>query len=158
MEYLLKSNVDTSIELDTIKCANWLIDWLIAIVTFYIYALVVEGDYSSVTRWNHGNINRTNLSLEETEKQVPVLSRCPCWPIPESSLSDFLLTTFSHPKYYWNIACCTLINQSINHKLVLFLFPGIPTGDPATVAFYNKRIYKKLPLISWKETASNMTK
>jgi hypothetical protein len=27
---MLKSNVDTSIELDTIKCANWLIDWLIA--------------------------------------------------------------------------------------------------------------------------------
>jgi hypothetical protein len=29
---------------------------------------------------------------------------------------------------------------------VLFLFPGIPTGDPAIVAFYNKRIYKKLRL------------
>jgi hypothetical protein len=26
---MLKSNVDTSIELDTIMCANWLIDWLI---------------------------------------------------------------------------------------------------------------------------------
>ena len=31
-------------------------------------------------------------------------------------------------------------------KLVLFLFPGIPTGDPAIVAFYDKRIYKKLRL------------
>jgi hypothetical protein len=28
-------------------------------------------------------------------------------------------------------------------KLVLFLFPGIPTGDPAIVAFYDKCIYKK---------------
>ena len=27
--FMLKSNVDTSIELDTIMCANWLIDWLI---------------------------------------------------------------------------------------------------------------------------------
>ena len=31
-------------------------------------------------------------------------------------------------------------------KLVLFLFPGIPTGDPAIVAFYDKRMYKKLRL------------
>jgi hypothetical protein len=62
---MLKSNVDTSIELDTIMCANWLID----------------------------------------EKQVPVLSHCPCWPIPESPLSDFLFTNFSHPEYDWNIAC-----------------------------------------------------
>jgi hypothetical protein len=31
-------------------------------------------------------------------------------------------------------------------KLVLFLFPGIPTGDPAIVAFYDKRIYKQLRL------------
>ena len=45
-----------------------------------------------------------------------------------------------------------------NDKLVLFLFPGIPTGDPAIVAFYNKRIYKKLPLISRKETASEYDK
>jgi hypothetical protein len=29
-------------------------------------------------------------------------------------------------------------------KLVLFEFPGIPMGDPAIVAFYDKRIYKKL--------------
>jgi hypothetical protein len=49
-----------------------------SIVTFYIYAFVVEGDYSGVTRRNPGNKNRTNLSSEETEKQVPVLSRCPC--------------------------------------------------------------------------------
>ena len=31
-------------------------------------------------------------------------------------------------------------------KLVLFLFLGIPTGDPAIVAFYDKRIYNKLRL------------
>ena len=35
---------------------------------------------------------------------------------------------------------------SSDDKLVLLLFPGIPTGDPAIVAFYNKRIYKKLRL------------
>ena len=35
---------------------------------------------------------------------------------------------------------------SSDDKLVLFLFPGIPTGDPAIVAFYDKRIYKKLRL------------
>jgi hypothetical protein len=45
-----------------------------------------------------GNSNRTNLSSEETEKQVPVLSRFPCWPIPESPLSYFLLTNIS-PKW-----------------------------------------------------------
>ena len=32
---------------------------------------------------------------------------------------------------------------SFDDKLVLFLFPGIPTGDPAIVAFYDKRIYNK---------------
>jgi hypothetical protein len=31
-------------------------------------------------------------------------------------------------------------------KLVLILFPGIPTSDPAIAAFYDKRIYKKLRL------------
>ena len=29
--FMLKSNVDTSIELDTIMCANWLIDWLLKV-------------------------------------------------------------------------------------------------------------------------------
>jgi hypothetical protein len=51
--------------------------------------------------------------------------------------------------------------------LVLFLFHRIPTGDPAIVAFYDKRIYKKVtievivpkwPLISRKETASEYDK
>ena len=45
--------------------------------------------------------------------------------------------------------------------LVVFIFPGIPTGDPAIVAFYDKRIYiifLKWPLISRKETASEYDK
>jgi hypothetical protein len=29
--FMLKSNVDTSIDLDTIMCANWLIDWLLKV-------------------------------------------------------------------------------------------------------------------------------
>jgi hypothetical protein len=66
---------------------------------------------------NPGNKNRTNLSSEETEKQVPVLSHCPCWPIPESPLPDFLLTNFSHPEYDWNIVCWTLSNLSINQSI-----------------------------------------
>ena len=40
----------------------------------------------------------------------------------------------------------TCFSVSSDDKLVLFLFPVIPTGDPAIVAFYDKRIYKKLPL------------
>jgi hypothetical protein len=38
----------------------------------------------------------------------------------------------------------TCFSVSSDDKLVLFLFPGIPTSDPAIVAFYDKRIYKKL--------------
>jgi hypothetical protein len=57
----------------------------------------------------------------------------------------------------------TCFSVSSDDKLVLFLFPGIPTGDPAIVAFYDKRIYKKLrlkelSLISRKETASEYDK
>ena len=61
----------------------------------------------------------------------------------------------------------TCFSVSSDDKLVLFLFPGIPTGDPAIVAFYDKRIYKKVtievivpkwPLISQKETASEYDK
>jgi hypothetical protein len=37
----------------------------------------------------------------------------------------------------------TCFSVSSDDKLVLFLFPGIPTGDPAIVAFYDKRIYNK---------------
>jgi hypothetical protein len=40
----------------------------------------------------------------------------------------------------------TCFSVSSDDRLVLFLFPGIPTGDPAIVAFYDKRIYKKLRL------------
>jgi hypothetical protein len=37
--------------------------------------------------------------------------------------------------------------SSDDDKLVLFVFPGISTGNPAIVAFYDKQIpvYKKLP-------------
>jgi hypothetical protein len=61
----------------------------------------------------------------------------------------------------------TCFSVSSDDKLVLFLFPVIPTGDPAIVAFYDKRIYKKVtievivptwPLISRKETASEYDK
>ena len=61
----------------------------------------------------------------------------------------------------------TCFSVSSDDKLVLFLFPGIPTDDPAKVAFYDKRIYKKItievivpkwPLISRKETASEYDK
>jgi hypothetical protein len=38
----------------------------------------------------------------------------------------------------------TCFSVSSDDKMLLFLFPGIPTGDPAIVAFYDKRIYKKL--------------
>ena len=31
-------------------------------------------------------------------------------------------------------------------RVTLFLFPGIPTGDPAIVAFYDKRIYKNVTI------------
>ena len=56
---------------------------------------------------------------------------------------------------------------SSDDKLILFLFPGIPTGDPAIVAFYDKRIYKKVrlkelslsnPLYHGKKQHRNMTK
>ena len=40
----------------------------------------------------------------------------------------------------------TCFSVSSDDKLVLFLFPGIPTGDPAIVAFYDKRIYKKVTI------------
>jgi hypothetical protein len=121
-----------------------------------------------------GKDKKKSVPSEETEKQVPVLSHCPCWPIPDSPLSDFLFTNFSHPEYDWNIACWTLSSQSINqfaHIIVsssidVSTFPGIPTGDPAIVAFYDKRIYKKLrlkelslsdPLYHGKQQHRNMT-
>ena len=61
----------------------------------------------------------------------------------------------------------TCFSASSDDKLILFLFPGIPTGDPAIVAFYDKRIYKKLrlkelslsdPLYHGKKQHRNMTK
>ena len=61
----------------------------------------------------------------------------------------------------------TCFSVSSDDKLVLFSFPGILTGDPAIVAFYDKRIYKKLrlkelslsdPLYHGKKQHRNMTK
>jgi hypothetical protein len=40
----------------------------------------------------------------------------------------------------------TCFSVSSDDKLVLFLFSGIPTGDPAIVAFYDRRIYKKVTI------------
>jgi hypothetical protein len=48
-----------------------------SIVTFYIRACR-RRRHSRVTVGIPGNKNRANLSSEETEKHVPVLSRCPC--------------------------------------------------------------------------------
>jgi hypothetical protein len=100
--FMLKSNVDTSIELDTIMCTKnkkvWTLGWV-------------------------------NMGNDLTREHV------------------FL--------------------PSSDDKLVLFLFPGIPTGDLAIVAFYDKRIYKKLrmkelslsdPLYYGKKQHRNMTK
>jgi hypothetical protein len=61
----------------------------------------------------------------------------------------------------------TCFSVSCDDKLVLFLFPGIPTGDPAIVTFYDKCIHKKLrlkelslsdPLYHRKKQHRNMTK
>jgi hypothetical protein len=38
----------------------------------------------------------------------------------------------------------TCFSVSSDDKLVIFEFPGIPTGDPAIVTFYDKRRYQKL--------------
>jgi hypothetical protein len=51
----------------------------------------------------------------------------------------------------------TCFSVSSDDKLVLFLFPGIPTGDPAIVAIYDKRIYKKLPLFVRPSTPRTIT-
>ena len=60
----------------------------------------------------------------------------------------------------------TCFSVSSEDKLGIFLFPGIPTGDPAIDAFYDKRMYKKLrlkelslsdPLYHEKKQHRNMT-
>ena len=60
-----------------------------------------------------------------------------------------------------------VFSASSDDKLVLFLFPWIPTGDSAIVALYDKRKYKKLrlkelslsdPLYHGKKQHRNMTK
>ena len=126
--FMLKSNVDTSIELDTIMCANWLIDWLLK---------VQQAIFQSYSGW---------------EKFV-------------SKKSERGDSGMGQHGQWLNTGTC--FSVSSDDKLVLFLFTGIPTGDPAIVAFCDKRIYKKLrlkelppkwPLISRKETASEYDK
>ena len=128
--FMLKSNVDTSIELDTIMCANWLINWLLK---------VQEAICQSYSGW---------------EKIVN----------KKSERGDSGMGQHGQRLNTW-----TCFSVSSNDKLVLILFPGIPTSDPAIAAFYDKRIYKKLrlkelslspkwPLISRKETASEYDK
>jgi hypothetical protein len=60
-----------------------------------------------------------------------------------------------------------VFSASSDDKLVQFLFLGIPTGDSAIVALYDKHIYKKLrlkelslsdPLYHGKKQHRNMTK
>ena len=92
-----------------------------SIVTFYISSqkATIAGSPVGIP----GNKNRTNLSSEETEKHVLVLSRCPCWPITESPLSYFFVyKLFS--SWIW-LKYCMLhlkqaINQSINSHTLLY--------------------------------------
>ena len=103
--FMLKSNVDTPIELDTIMCANWLIDWLLK---------VQQAIFQSYSGWE-------KFVKKKSERG-------------DSGMGQQRLNTG------------TCFSVSSDDKLVLFLFPGIPTGDPAIVAFYDKHIYKKLRL------------
>jgi hypothetical protein len=126
--FMLKSNVDTSIELDTIMCANWLIDWLLKVQQ------AIFQSYSGWEKFVNKKSERGDSGMGQHGQRL-------------------------------NTGTC--FSVSSDDKLVLFLFPGIPTGDPAIVAFYDKRIYKKLrlkelslsdPLYHGKKQHRNMTK
>ena len=93
--FMLKSNVDTSIELDTIMCANWLIDWLLK---------VQQAIFQSYSGWE-------KFVNNDLTRELVFLS------LPTTSWSYFYSPGFRRV-----------------------------TGDPAIVAFYDKRIYKKLRL------------
>jgi hypothetical protein len=130
--FMLKSNVDTSIELDTIMCANWLIDWLIDWLL-----KVQQAIFQSYSGWE-------KFVSKKSERG-------------DSGMGQ-------HGQWLNTGTCFSVFSDD---KLVLFLFPGIPTGDPAIVAFYDKRIYKKLrlkelslsdPLYHGKKQHRNMTK
>jgi hypothetical protein len=90
--FMLKSNVDTSIELDTIMCAS---------------------NISVIFRMR-------KVCKQKIRKR-------------DSGMGQ----------HGQRLITRELVFLSSDDKLVLFLFPGIPTGDPAIVAFYDKRIYKK---------------
>jgi hypothetical protein len=104
--FMLKSNVDTSIELDAIMCANWLIDCL-------TFQQAIFQSYSGWAKFVSKKSERGDYGMGQ------------------------------HGQRH-NTGTC--FSVSSDDKLVLFLFPVIPTGDPAIVAFYDKRIYKKLRL------------
>ena len=126
--FMLKSNVDTPIELDTIMCANWLIDWLLK---------VQQAIFQSYSGWEKFVNKKSERGDSEMGQHGQRLNTGTCFSV------------------------------SSDDKLVLFLFPGIPTGDPAIVAFYDKRTNKKLrlkelslsdPLYHGKKQHRNMTK
>jgi hypothetical protein len=126
--FMLKSNVDTPIELDTIMCATWLIDWLLKVQQ------AIFQSYSGWEKFVNKKSERGDSGMGQDGQRL-------------------------------NTGTC--FSVSSEDKLVLFLFPGIPTGDPAIVAFYDKRIYKKLrlkelslsdPLYHGKKQHRNMTK
>jgi hypothetical protein len=80
------------------------------------------------------------------------------------SIVTFYVWMGQHGQRFNTGTCFSVFSDD---KLVLFLFPWIPTGDPAIVAFYDKRFYKKLrlkelslsdPLYHGKKQHWNMTK
>jgi hypothetical protein len=90
-------------------------------LVLFLFPGIPTGDPAIVAVAFHDKRIYKKLWLKELSLSDPLYhgkkqhrNRCPCWPIPESPLSDFLLTNFSHPEYDWNIACWTISNQSIN--------------------------------------------
>jgi hypothetical protein len=122
------------------------------------------------TNWPNQFQGSCTLALRSpTPPQRPCLRRRFCVNVSDSFTSLTILFIF------WQKAIISVLiintgtcfSVSSDDKLVLFLFPGIPTGDPAIVAFYDKRIYKKLrlkelspsdPLYHGKKQHWNMTK
>jgi hypothetical protein len=67
-----------------------------------------------------------------------------CWTLSNQSINQSIRTHYCI-QLYWCVDIAllktgTCFSVSSDDKLVLFVFPGIPTGDPALVAFYDKRI------------------
>ena len=89
---MLKSNVDTTIELDTIMCANWLIDWLLKVQQ------AIFQSYSGWEKFVNKKSERGDSGMGQHRQRL-------------------------------NTGTC--FSVSSDDKLVLFLFPGIPMGNPA---------------------------